>query len=225
MTSREKFNQFLLTIDLARYREKYRHIKLVELNLPKNIQAICHLYQEYWKRRKNFPSFEKFYEIYSQDLSNELEAFRKKTMFSVETFYRGLPARIYRTWASLLTQIQGGYAAEEIYGNQNVIMSAELDYQGIDMKFIHKKEEVNIQIKKESMSKEIRAPWQHIKKNNKIINITYEIPISSPKKKNGEPRKPFTDWQEKWDGKLERLNNGFIIFKPQMFSPEYITIP
>ena len=45
MTSREKFNQFLLTIDLIRYREKYRHIKLVELDLPRNIQAIYHLYQ------------------------------------------------------------------------------------------------------------------------------------------------------------------------------------
>ena len=32
-------------------------------------------------------------------------------------------------------------------------------------------------------------------------------------------------WQEKWGDKLERLNNGFIVFKPTMFSPEYITIP
>ena len=29
----------------------------------------------------------------------------------------------------------------------------------------------------------------------------------------------------KWGDKLERLNNGFIVFKPTMFSPEYITIP
>ena len=87
-------------------------------------------------------------------------------MFSVETFYRGLPARIYRTWASLLTQIQGGYAAEEIYGEKNVVMSAELDYQGIDMKFIYKKEEINIQIKKETLSREVRMPWQFTKKNN-----------------------------------------------------------
>ena len=71
MTSREKFNQFLLTIDLVRYREKYRHIKLVELDLPRNIQAIYHLYQEYWERRKNFSSFEKFYETYSRKKSRK----------------------------------------------------------------------------------------------------------------------------------------------------------
>ena len=210
---------------MVRYREKYRHIKLVELDLPRNIQAIYHLYQEYWERRKNFSSFEKFYELYSQDLASELEAFRKKTMFSVETFYRGLPARIYRTWASLLTQIQGGYAAEEIYGEKNVVMSAELDYQGIDMKFIYKKEEINIQIKKETLSREVRMPWQFTKKNNQIINITYEITSSGPKTPGGKTSIPFTRWQEKWGDKLERLNNGFIVFKPTMFSPEYITIP
>ena len=62
-------------------------------------------------------------------------------------------------------------------------------------------------------------------KDNQIINITYEITSSGPKTPTGKTSIPFARWQEKWGDKLERLNNGFIVFKPTMFSPEYITIP
>ena len=96
-------------------------------------------------------------------------------------------------------------------------MSAELDYQGIDMKFIYKKEEISIQIKKETLSREVRMPWQFTKKNNQIINITYEITSSGPKTPTGKTSIPFARWQEKWGDKLERLNNGFIVFKPVIF--------
>ena len=86
-------------------------------------------------------------------------------MFSKETFYRGLPAGIYRIWASLLTQIQAGYVAKSMY--PKVEMSADLDYKGVDIRiFIDQKkaEYINIQIKKESVSREVRQPW---KKHNK----------------------------------------------------------
>ena len=40
-----------------------------------------------------------------------------------------------------------------------------------------------------------------------------------------EKQVSLSRWQEKWGDKLERLNNGFIVFKPTMFSlAEYITI-
>ena len=64
--------------------------------------------------------FDEFFEIYRVELRRELMDFRKLAMFSRETFNLGLPARIYRTWAALLTQIQGGYAAEALYGRGNV---------------------------------------------------------------------------------------------------------
>ena len=129
-----RFNQFLAGIDLAACRARFAHIKLVELNLPRNIQAIPFLYREYWERRDDFPLFDEFFETYRTELRRELPDFRKRTMFSRETFNLGLPARIYRTWASLLTQIQGGYAAEAVYGRGNVEMSADLDYRGIDIR-------------------------------------------------------------------------------------------
>ena len=146
-------------------------------------------------------------------------------MFSEETFYRGLPARIYRTWASLLTQIQGGYAAEEIYGRGNVAMNADLDYSGIDMRLTDGNDIVNIQIKKETMSREVRAPWQGMRQKQKIVFVVYEVPGCDPLTKTGKPSKPFNDWREKWGGKLERLDNGFIVFLPGMFSRDSIKTP
>lgn len=225
MSALKNMNAFLGGVDLPKYREKYARIKLVELDMPRHIQPIRHLYREYWERRARFPSYENFYGMYSGELAKELETFRKEAMFSKETFYRGLPARIYRTWASLLTQIQGGYAAEIIYGKGSVSMRAELDYAGIDMQIADGAGTVNIQVKKESMSREIRAPWQFTRKQTKIVVVTYEVPGKGPLTKTGKPCKPFNDWREKWRGKLERLDNGFIIFLPDMFSPDNIKTP
>ena len=41
----EKYDKFLQSVDLSGYREKYRPIKIVEMDLPKEIQAIAILYQ------------------------------------------------------------------------------------------------------------------------------------------------------------------------------------
>ena len=225
MNALQNMNRFLGGVDLAKYREKYAPIKLVELDLPRHIQAIPHLYRAYWERRAGFPSFEKFYDSYAGELQKDLEDFRREKMFSKETFYRGMPARIYRTWASLLTQIQGGYAAEEIYGRGNVEMSAALDYQGIDIRLTDGGEVINVQVKKETMSREVRAPWQHLRRNVKIVTVVYEVPGSRLFLRNGAPNTPFLRWQKKWRGKLARLDNGFIVFLPDMFAREHIQTP
>lgn len=221
-----RFNSFLESVDLARYREKYSQIKLVELDLPRNIQAIRFLYRDYWDNRPDFyPSFEKFYDDYSRELAGELEEFRRRMMFSHETFYRGLPARIYRTWASLLTQIQGGHVAEAMYGCDNIEMNAELDYGGVDMRILHGGEEFNIQIKKETMSREVRQPWQHMRRNIKIITVYYEVPGCGPLTSTGKQSVPFGRWRQRWEGRLKRMDNGFVIFLPGMFCMDNIKTP
>ena len=226
MTDLEKMNTFLESIDLKKYRKKYSHIKLVELDLDRNIQALHHLYDEYWTKRDNFPSYDEFYVKYSADLEDKLEAFRLNKMFSYDTFHLGLPARIYRTWASLLTQIQGGYVAEELYGRGNVQMSEPLDRKGIDIQILDGNETFNIQIKKESMSREVRAPRQMTRYNEEIIVVSYEVPGCDPiTKKTRQPARPFQRWSDKWRGKLCRLDNGFIIFLPDMFERDNIRVP
>lgn len=218
-----KFNSFLSGIDLDKYRDKYSKIKLVELDLPRNIQALNLMYKYYWKEF-NLLDYTDFYSAYSSSLKNELEEFRIEQMFSEETFYRGLPARIYRTWASLLTQIQGGYVASSIY--PKVDMSEELDRSGIDIEITTANNQcINIQIKKESFSREVRAPWKILKKDKEITTITYEVIKDKLLTKTGKESKPYKDWSIKWKDKLQKLDNGFIIFLPEMFSLDQITTP
>lgn len=220
MSDRERFEKFLSGIDLDGYRSEYSKIKLVELDLPRGIQALKHLYGLYWENRGDFPEFEKFYKTYSGDLSGELERFRKEARFSRETFHLGLPARIYRTWASLLTQIQAGYVAESVFGDGSVEMSAELDWQGIDMRISYSGRRVNVQVKKESLSREVRKPHPIKKRNQTIINLVYEVPGCDPVTPTGKESVPFKRWREKWSGKLDRLDNGFIVFRPMMFGKD-----
>ena len=76
----EKFDKFLQTVPLKDYRKKYSSIKIVEMDLPKEIQAINLLYKVYWEEKK-FISFEKFYERYLEEKKELLEKFRKKKHF------------------------------------------------------------------------------------------------------------------------------------------------
>jgi len=47
-----KFEKFLQSVDLNAYRGKYRPIKLVEMDLPKDVQAISLLYKIYWDEKR-----------------------------------------------------------------------------------------------------------------------------------------------------------------------------
>src|SRR3989338_7016819 len=120
----QKFDNFLQSVDLKSYRDKYRPIKIVEMDLPKEVQAINMLYKVYWDQKK-FLSFEDFYKEYLDSQKTEIESFRQKITMCEDCFYRGLPARIYRTWASIITQIHAGYVTESIFGEGTVAMSGE----------------------------------------------------------------------------------------------------
>ena len=45
MEKYEKFDRFVKTINLEKYRLKYSHIKIVEMDLPINIQALKTIYK------------------------------------------------------------------------------------------------------------------------------------------------------------------------------------
>lgn len=217
MSPLSRFEIFLAEIDMKHHREKYNPIKLVECDLPRDIQALKHIYDLYWEKREEYISWKDFYKCYKEDLKKQLEDFRIERRFSHETFYRGLPARIYRTWISLLTQIQAAYLAESIVGIGKVEMSAELDWRGKDMVINNGNGSVNLQIRKESFSREVRQPHTIKRRTEAITVITYEVspqPLTPKKRKES---KPFLDWKQKWQGKLKRLDNGFIIFQPDIY--------
>src|SRR3989344_1196147 len=215
-----EFEKFLQSVDLMSYREKYRHIKIVEMDLPKEIQAINLLYKIYWSK-KEFLNFDKFYEQYLKEYGADIKKFQEKTGMCENCFNKGLPARIYRTWASIITQIHAGYVAESVFGEGTVAMSGELDHQGADFQVTYKKKILNYQVKKKSFSGEVRRGKGGVK--NKIggefIDINYEVPSSdyfeNPKKKDGGYKLPYKRFQE--NKELKRFANGFVVFAPYAF--------
>jgi len=72
-----EFDKFLQSVNLIGYREKYRPIKIVEMDLPKEIQAINLLYKVYWEK-KEFLSFEAFYEEYLNEYGTNIKKFQEK---------------------------------------------------------------------------------------------------------------------------------------------------
>ncbi len=216
----QKFDNFLQSVDLKSYRDMYRPIKIVEMDLPKEVQAINMLYKVYWDK-KNFLSFEDFYKEYLNSQKTEIESFRQKITMCKDCFYRGLPARIYRTWASIITQIHAGYVAESIFGEGTVAMSGELDHQGADFQVKYRGKILNYQVKKKSFSGEVRRGKGGVKKqiDGEFVDINYEVPSSeyfdNPKKKDGGYKLPYKRFQE--NKELKRFSNGFVVFAPYAF--------
>ncbi len=223
MSNLQKFTDFLKTIDLKRYRKEYASIKIVEMDLPKDVQAIVLLYRVYWNE-KIFLSFEEFYERYKKESQEAIDKFKKKTTMCDDCFSRGLKARIYRTWASIITQIHGGYVAESVFGKGSVNMSRELDSMGADFRVNYKDKFLNYQVKKTTHSGVMsRRPLPRKKKlEGEDIDIKYEVPNSNifdnPRTKRGKFRVGYTRFIE--DKKIIRLPNGFVIFTSETFLPK-----
>lgn len=151
----EQFESFLNSIDLDDYRNRFSPIKIVEMDLDKNVQPLKDMYEVYWNHdditdADQIMSFDNFYRLYYANNRDNIIAFKRKVRFgeSCDCFDRGLMARIYRTWASLITQIHAGYVAERIFGIGNVEMSEDLDHRNIDFKVTYSGHVFGIQIKK-----------------------------------------------------------------------------
>ena len=113
-------------------------------------------------------------------------------------------------------RIRGAYVAESVYGKGNVRMGVNEDHNGKDL-VINLGNDLGslpVQIKKLSRRKEAQRPANP---KNKYIQINYEVPSSDPKTATGRESKPFKHWVAGWGDRLERLDNGFIVFKPPMF--------
>ncbi|WP_428049525.1 TaqI family restriction endonuclease [Candidatus Avelusimicrobium caledoniensis] len=229
----DTFTNFLKEIDLDKYRAKYSKTKIVEMDLPKNIQALQTIYEQYWQNKDNLKtplSFEDYYKVYWQTHETDIKSFWQKSGFGLECdcFSRGLEARIYRTWASLITQIHGGYVAESVFGKDTIKMGTELDHRNVDI-LVTKLDgtEIKIQIKKVTHRPEFarRQENQHQESDVKDVfyivpspldyelNFTYKVGVNKGKIKNS--LKEFKKFN--LNGTLDRLDNGFVVFTPEAF--------
>jgi len=230
--SHESFTNFLKTVSLDRYRTEYSKIKTVEMDLPRKIQALDSIYDIYWNKGNNYqnpPSFDDYYNEYYKRHEMDIIAFWQSTGFGNDCncFKTGLKARIYRTWASLITQIHAGYVAELVFGRDAVEMGTDLDHKGIDFLVTYNGKQLKIQVKKESKRPEIARMHSAIIDSDGFYNIwyvvpslhDYENPLYIVKAKEGLYRESVKSFIKYFPetGTLDRLENGFIVFTTREF--------
>lgn len=222
ITDLQKFRDFLMSIPLDKYREELKDIKWVEQDLPKEILPLSSIFRYYWEER-NFINFEDWFENFWQEINEKEESKSslqefKKYYFNRELeengwFKKGFKARMYRTWVSVLTQLDFCYLFEYICAKENKKLKlqcdSELDRKGIDARV----KTIDFQIAKITQRKEARSA----SRRKSLIIIPYAVfNIEEFENKIKSPRvKDKTGYQKSLQAFRKyfiRLNNGFVVF-------------
>jgi hypothetical protein len=218
-----KYRKFLESIPLDKYREELKNIKWVEQDLPKEILPLASIFKHYWEDR-NFLNFDEWFEGFWEEINaspeskNALEKFKRyffnKSLDENDWFKKGFRARMYRTWISVLTQLDFCYMFEYVCAKKGKDLklecNAELDAKGIDAKV----NEIGFQIAKISQRKEART----VSSKKAIITIPYAVfNIEEFKKRIASPRvKDKSSYQKALESFYKYfilLKNGFVVFK------------
>jgi hypothetical protein len=224
------YEAFLSEIPLDKYKEELRPIKTVEQDLPKELNPLYDLYYSYWTEEptKSFPSFEDFFNSYwdNHERGPYILKFIEKYLWgcSHDFVKKGLKARLYRTFISVLTQFHFCYTWKA-YCSSRVEASAELDMRGIDAKIFYDDYiQVGLQIKKETYRPEAREGGRFAQRSLKDIHLFLEIPytINEPEDlekkcqnaKKQETRKRYQKLYYLSRFLQKYLSNGFVVFEP-----------
>ncbi len=222
-----KYRKFLESIPLDKYREELKDIKWVEQNLPKEILPLASIFKYYWETRE-FLSFEDWFETFWEEINTEPQskgALRqfKKYYFDKDNdgwFKKGFKARMYRTWVSVLTQLDFCYMFEYVCAKENKNLrlecNAELDVKGIDAKV----NEINFQVSKISQRKEARTAGS----KKTVITIPYAVfNIEEFVRRSESPRVKDKNGYVKALDSFRKyfilLKNGFVVFSENYLKP------
>jgi hypothetical protein len=225
LTDFERFRRFLESIPLDKYREELKDVKWVEQDLYKELLPLESIFKYYWETRE-FLSFEDWFENFWREINTipekkeALEKFKRyyfnRELGENDWFRKGFKARMYRTWISLLTQLDFCYVFEYVVSrkglNLQLVCNADLDAKGIDAMV----NDIGFQIAKISERKEARAG----KTKKKIVPIPYAVYNLEEMKRRMES--PRTRKKEVYIRKLKAfdkyfsvLKNGFVVFKEE----------
>ncbi|MEM3147208.1 MAG: TaqI family restriction endonuclease [Archaeoglobaceae archaeon] len=221
----ERFEAFLSTIPLERYREELVPIKTVEQDLPKDLNPLPSIYASYWlPETAKFPDYEEFFNKWWTEHLKPLDAFIRKYFWgcSHEFVYLGFKARIYRTLVSVLTQFHFSYSWLA-YCTLPLEASAELDMQGIDALVTVRNVKVALQVKKETYRTEAREGGRFARRKVQtqlVLEVPYTITrydewqrraMKARTDETKEQARLFALLAEKFQ---QWLPNGFVIFQP-----------
>lgn len=223
----KKYHKFLETIPLGKYREELKDIKWVEQDLPMEILPLASIFKYYWEERR-FLSFDEWFEIFWKELNTNpqsKEALKrfKKYYFDKNNdgwFKKGFKARMYRTWISVLTQLDFCYMFEYVSAkegkNLQLKCNADLDARGIDARVM----DIDFQVAKISHRKEARTAGG----KKRVVTIPYAVfNIEELERRCYSPRvKDRSEYQKTLSSfrkYFAQLQNGFIVFKENYIRP------
>lgn len=221
-----KFEQYLASIPLERYRDELQKVKIVEQDLPPALNPLPAIYEAFWiEESRPFPDYETFFERWWQDHLIPLDDFIRQYFWgcSHEFVFLGFKARLYRTLISVLTQFHFAYSWRT-YCKLPLDSSAELDMKGIDGLVRCEGLTVALQVKKETYRSEARGAGRFASRK-RYASWAVEVPYTvTPSEELGRAlersRKP--DSRERYELLLllaerwqRRLSNGFIVFQPE----------
>lgn len=224
----ELYREFLEDIPLDRFREEYIKVKWVEQDLYKEILPLASIFRNYWDEM-NLLDFEDWFENFWDELHQNEESLRalkkfKKYYFDKNNngwFKLGFKARMYRTWVSVLTQLDFCYMFVYVCKKQGKDLelecSAELDVKGIDARV----KDIDFQVAKISQRKEARPGMS---KKGKII-IPYAVFRVDEIERLSKSTRVSQINREKYKKSLKSfhkyfvfLRNGFVVFADDYIS-------
>jgi len=223
----KKYRHFLETIPLDKFREELKNIKWVEQDLPKEMLPLASIFKYYWEE-KNFLDFYKWFERFWEELNIKPE--KKQALKEFKKYYfdkngdgwfkKGFKARMYRTWISVLTQLDFCYMFVYICAIEGKDLqleaNAELDARGIDARINN----IGFQIAKISQRKEART----VGGKKTIVTVPYAVfnieeferRCESPRVKDKSGyRKALASFHKYFI----RLKNGFVVFNENYLKP------
>lgn len=217
------YREFLESIQLDEYREKFRIVKWVEQDLPRDLLPQWSIFKHYW-HEQNFLDFDSWFEDLWEELNSNtvsLSALKdfKKYYFDKNNdgwFKLGFKARMYRTWTAVLTQLDFCYMLARVcdkHGSKiKLEANAELDISGIDLRV----GSIDFEVGKLTQRKEARsaaiARKDRIRIPYAVFNVDEYERKSHSSRVSPSNRVSYRNALQAFNKYFLLLNNGFVVF-------------
>jgi len=217
------YREFLETIPLDKYREKFKAVKWVEQDLPREILPQWSIFMHYWDKQ-SFLDFDSWFEDFWQMLhsnSTSLAVLKdfKKYYFDKDNdgwFKLGFRARMYRTWTAVLTQLDFCYMFAYVCEKKGKVVvlecNADLDIAGVDLRV----GDIDFGVGKISQRKEARSA-AIVRRNTiqipyAVFNVDDYVRKSKSPRVSEENRIAYQNALKAFYKYFVLLKNGFVCF-------------
>jgi len=227
-TALNSYRKFLESIPLDEFRDKFKNVKWVEQDLPRELLPQWLIFHCYWDTQ-NFLDFEPWFEelwqaLHSNPTSAAVLKDFKKYHFDKNNdgwFKLGFKARMYRTWTAVLTQLDFCYMFAYVCHKQgkgvDLEANAELDISGVDLRVGN----IDFQVGKITQRKEARSAA--VERRNRI-QIPYAVFNVDEYKRKSLSSRVSPSSRIAYGNALRAFNKYFVLLKNRfvVFSEHYV---